>query len=802
MAADAAPPRQDPPRPDPAGRPVFVEPSGRRWRRVRLVAVVVLVVLGGAVARQLAPVAGMLRRPLPGPAPEAVVQRLLPPGHAPVALGSGPLVRLAAVQRGRLTDPFTGAYLGSLSRPEAREAGSARVIVQRYGYAAGDHRLVLTFDDGPDPVWTPRLLDILARHHARATFFVTGRASAAYPELVRRIVREGHALGNHSLTHRDLSGIPDWRARLEIAGNAALLEDLAGRRAGFLRPPYDGGPQAVLADEALAIARAQRLGVPVASYDVDTHDWMYGGGSGDGELLLGSMPPQIPLPPLDGRNITLLMHDAGGDRSRTLDFVDHRLLPAAQAAGYTVEALPEAAPALAAANGPSGAATAQDHAMAQLAQAWLVAPNEIVGALFVLGVVTVGATSLAYTALAVARRRRRPPPPARHTHDAGEPLPVTVLVAAYNEEAVIEATLRSLVRSRYPVREFLVVDDGSTDATAEIVQRLATTLDPRIRLIRQPNGRKPGALNRGMRAARGDYVVTLDADTHADPDLVGNLVRHFEADRYGTLAAVAGVVRVGNRATNLLTRWQALEYVSLIGIERAAHDLLGAIAIVPGACAAWRRAAVLQAGGFSHATLAEDNDLTLSLHRLGWRITQDDEAKASTEAPEDLDGLLRQRVRWTFGSVQATTKHRDMLLRPRFGWLGMLVLPTGVLSLLLPLLVIPFVAVMSVFVFMQQGPLVLGGYYLLFTVLQGVVAAVAVRLLRERPSHLFVVPVYRFVYEPLRAYLLYRSAYLAARGVPVGWNKLARTGALGRVPLPRAGEPTAAEAAAGGGRVV
>jgi cellulose synthase/poly-beta-1,6-N-acetylglucosamine synthase-like glycosyltransferase/peptidoglycan/xylan/chitin deacetylase (PgdA/CDA1 family) len=782
MAADAAEPR-------PSLRPVFVEPTGRRWRVLRLVAVVVLATLGVVAARQLAPVADLLRQPLPGTAPEAVVQRLL--GHhrgEPVAIGSGPLVRLAAVHDARLSDPFTGAFLGTLSPTQRTLVGSAPVVVQRYGYAPGGHHLVLTFDDGPDPAWTPHLLDILARHHVRATFFVTGRASAAHPDLVRRIVREGHALGNHSLTHRDLSAIPDWRARLEIAGNERLLEALTRSRAGYVRPPYDGGQDAVLADEALAIARAQRLGYPVASYDDDTHDWVYGGGSGDGQVLVGTLPPQIPLPRLDGRNITLLMHDAGGDRSRTLDYVDRRLVPAAQAAGYTFDTFPEAAPALAAGTGPSGPPTRQDRAMAQLAQVWLVLPNEIVGALFVLGVVTVGATSLAYTALALVRRRRRRPPPLRRDGHPGEPLPVTVLIAAYNEEPVIEATLRSLVRSRYPVREFLVVDDGSTDATAEIVERLRTTLDPRIRLLRQPNGRKPAALNCGMRAAVGDYVVTVDADTHADPDLVGNLVRHFEADPYGTLAAVAGVVRVGNRGTNLLTRWQGLEYLSLIGIERAAHDLLGAIAIVPGACAGWRRAAVLQAGGFSDATLAEDNDLTLSLHRLGWRITQDDEARASTEAPEDLDSLLRQCVRWTFGSVQATTKHRDMLLRPRYGWLGMFVLPSGVMSLVLPLLSIPLVAVMSVLVVTQQGPLALGGYYLLFTAVQGLVAAAAVRMLREDKGHLLVVPVYRFVYEPLRAYLLYRSAYLAARGAPVGWNKLARTGALNRVPLPRSGE--------------
>jgi cellulose synthase/poly-beta-1,6-N-acetylglucosamine synthase-like glycosyltransferase/peptidoglycan/xylan/chitin deacetylase (PgdA/CDA1 family) len=787
--------------PAPRLQPVFIEPSGRRWRAFRAGAALLLLALAALACVDLSPALAMIRTPLPGPDPTTVASRL---GSSPEVIGTGPMVRVAAVHNGELTDPFTGAALGVLTDAERATVGSRPVVVQRYGYGGGTRQIALTFDDGPDPQWTPKVLAVLARYHVHATFFVTGRGAANSPDLLRRIVREGNALGNHSLSHPNLSQVPDWRARLELSGNADLLAQLTGQDVRLVRPPYDGGAAGAVADEELAIARAQRLGYVVASYDDDTHDWAYGGGTGDSAPVTGALPARIPLPSLDGRDLTLLMHDAGGNRAHTVDYLEHTLIPAALAAGYTFVTVPQADPgalstttAFGTSAGGRAVITAADHATRDLVDVWLVYPNRATGWLFVLGVLTLGATGLGYALLALLRRWRRPPPP---SPSGWPPVAVTVLIAAYNEAEVIEATLRSLLRSTYPVREFLVVDDGSTDATAAIVTGLSRTLDGRIRLISQANGHKPAALNTGLARTDSEIVVTVDADTQASPTMVADLVRHFEADPYGTLGAVAGVVRVGNRRVNVLTRWQGLEYLSQIGVERAAHDLLGAIMTVPGACAGWRREAVLRAGGFSQDTLAEDCDLTLALHRMGWRVTQDDVARADTEAPEDLNALLKQRVRWTFGTMQAIRKHHDMVLRPRYGWLGTVILPWAACSIALPVVTIPFIALMTVVAFTSQGPAFLGGYYLAFTAAQALTALIAVRLLRESLSVLSVVPLYRAVYDPLRSYLLYTSCLLAVRGVPVGWNKLTRTGTLNpagpSAPATPAAEPGAPRIAA------
>src|SRR4051794_12442471 len=704
----------------------------------------------------------------------AAIEDIAPgPGERPLnVIGEGPMLRVLSIDRGEEVvgkDPFTGEVV-ALTAGEINAAGADEYVIQRYGYAAGSARTIsLTFDDGPHPISTPRLLDVLSAERVPATFFVTGSMAVQHPELIQRIVREGHAVGNHTLTHADVNEVGAFRAREELVQADRILRSLTSRATTSFRLPYGGTTSEEVSRNTLGILRAQQLGYHLSSYDFETLDWSYGSRTAKADAA------DIPLPEFDGRNITVLMHDGGADnRAATVEYVKTRLIPAARAAGYTFQTMPQIQPDL---RDSTHAITPSiwDRVTVALARMMYVWPNRVMHFLFVFALTSVGVIGVFHTALAIARRRRQP----RYDTNVAV-LPVSIIIAAYNQEKVIQRTMLKLQSSTYPFLELLVVNDGSTDRTAAEVEATMRH-DPRIRLINQPNSGKWAALNNGTAQARGDILVTLDADTIFTPDTVANLVRQFASDPDGRLGAVAGVVRVGNRERNLLTRWQGLEYLTQIGIERSAYAQLGAVPIIPGACAAWRKAAVAEVGGYSHATLAEDCDLTLSLHQAHWRVSQGDQALAYTEGPGHGDALLAQRIRWTFGTLQAIFKHRNMLLRRRYGWLGMAVLPYMVVSVLIPIVFLPFIAVMGVLTVQNSGWGTVGLYFLLFLAMHLLIAAVAVILMRERWANLLMVPIYRVVHEPLRAYLLYTSTYLAMRGVKLGWNKLQRTGAMDAV---------------------
>ncbi len=238
---------------------------------------------------------------------------------------------------------------------------------------------------------------------------------------------------------------------------------------------------------------------------------------------------------------------------------------------------------------------------------------------------------------------------------------VTILVPAYNEGAVIQGSIRSLLKLDYPHYEIIVIDDGSKDDTyrkAAVFEGSHGKAD--VRVIRKKNGGKSRALNVGIAEARGDFVLCMDGDSALHPQTLKRAVRHLADPR---VAAVAGSVKVVNR-TNILSTLQALEYVEGLNMVRAAQGFFRLVNIIPGPIGLFRVSALRGVGGYDHDTFAEDCDLTLKLLAEGWQIHYEPESIAYTEAPEKLLDLLKQRYRWTRGILQAIRKHRDTLLRP------------------------------------------------------------------------------------------------------------------------------------------
>ena len=746
---------------------VFVDPTGRRWRRLR-----VLLILTAALAVLATVLSWREIHSGSGRAVNQATLRVVNPTdlpREPPVIGTGPLVRAVRIeQRGSgpvAVDLSSEKVVRNLAAEEVAELGGARFALDRYGYSTAAHRTIsLTFDDGPDPTWTPLILDLLARQHVQATFFVVGSAVVRHPEIVDRMVREGHAIGNHTFTHPYITRA---NAQRQLLLTDRVIRAATGVDTTLFRLPFNGDTDKQSGGGINAVLTAQQLGYLVSLDDFDTNDWRYG----DPET---APTTPIPFPSFDQDNLTILLHDGGGNRAATLTYLE-QLIPWAIGNGYTFHSLPQVSQEVRDGTRAVGPSVWDRETYLAYRIRWYGA-NALLRLLFLVAVAFVVVGGLVNVGIALLRRHRY----RRRFTDLPRDFPgptVSVVIPAYNEERVIDETLRALLRSRYGnILEYLVVDDGSADDTAEIVGRLADR-DGRVRLLRQENGGKPSALNRGFQQSRGEVVVTLDADTVFTPTTVSNLVRHFTIDRQSRrrLGAVCGVIRVGN-LRNLITRWQALEVVTQLGVERSSQDLMRGIMVVPGACAAWRRDAVLSADGFSHATLTEDCDMALALQRLGYRVVQDDEAVCYTEVPETVRALSRQRFRWMYGNLQALWKHRRMVLNPRYGWLGLVTLPQAVLSVLLPVLFAPFVFAMALITVQGGGFAVLLVYSALFLAVRLLMAVVGIWLTRERGVHLLMVPVYPLIFEPLRAYLLYRSIYLILRGTQLGWNKLQRTG--------------------------
>jgi cellulose synthase/poly-beta-1,6-N-acetylglucosamine synthase-like glycosyltransferase/peptidoglycan/xylan/chitin deacetylase (PgdA/CDA1 family) len=628
-------------------------------------------------------------------------------------------------------------------------------LVRRAGIVPG--KVALTFDDGPDAKYTPQILDILKREHVPASFFVIGSAAAKHPELVQRAFAEGHEIGNHSFTHPDVATVGQLRLRTELESTSRLLETIIGRRPLLYRPPSLADIEPRTTAGAAAFSRAGQLGYLVIDADVDPRDW---------EQL---NPVRLAAETVRGADDggVVLLHDGGGNRSTTVQALPtiinelrQRGLEFVPLGDLVNKKRDEVMP-------PAPSRTGIQHVLSRLMLAVSVAGMEVLH-LVLLGTLALLVLRMLFVIVAahVAERRRLRRP------TQGLLPSVTALVPAYNEAAVITRTIDSLLESDLPL-DVIVIDDGSTDDTADIVHRRYLR-EPRVRLIRQANAGKAAALRTGFAAARTEVVVALDGDTLFARDTVRRLIEPMRDVRVG---AVAGTAEVGN-LENALTRWQALEYMLQQELERRAWDAFNALPIVPGAVGAWRRRAVAEAGGFSSDTFAEDADMAMTLCRHGWRVIHAPEARARTEAPTRLGSLVKQRVRWSFGILQALWKHRAAPLDERPGMFGHLVWPTMILfQVLLPLLTpLALIAIVVACLSGNLRPALITSAFLFATEICQFVFACALSYRTKGSGARLIgsVVATRLFYRPLLLAVTMRSLARLLDGVPLGWAKLAR----------------------------
>jgi len=652
-------------------------------------------------------------------------------------------------------------------------------VIQRVGHNPG--QVALTFDDGPDPEWTPRILNILKKEQIKAAFFIIGQNGQADPELVRRIVNEGHEIGNHSFTHPSLHEIPAGITRMELNATRLLIESLTGRTTRLFRPPHFGS-EPDTPDKVVPMWIANELGYITVGLRVDSHDWELPGAAAIVENTLAG----ITNPDPERQGQVVLLHDGGGDRSQTVKALP-KLIHELRSRGYRFSTISDLTgltrdqvmPPVQRYQSLTGfyrrANTLSFYALSYAG--WLMRWLYLIGIALGVGRV-IFISSLAFSQWLRSRKRER-----SEASEEYQPF-VSVIVPAYNEEKVIGQTIDCLLTSTYENLEILVVDDGSTDRTSEVVSQ-KFNFEHRVRQFKTAKGSKGEALNYGLRYAKGEVIVWLDADTIFEKETIGLLARRFADARVG---AVAGNVKVGNR-NNMITRWQALEYITSQNLDRRAYSSLNCITIVPGAVGACRRSLIEKCGGWLSDTLAEDQELTLKIRRLGYQIAYEEDAIAWTEAPETVRDLVKQRLRWSFGTLQCMWKHRDALFQRKYGALGFIAMPDVWVFQVMFSLISPVMDLIFIWALVSATLTRLGNtagnpatnlthvisYFGLFFAFESLMALLAFAMeRREQWNLLWGLCLKRIFHRPVIYYVMIKSVFAALSGALVGWRKLER----------------------------
>ena len=637
-----------------------------------------------------------------------------------------------------------------------------KYVIRRYGYAPG--KIVLTFDDGPDPDYTPRILDILKRENVPAAFFVVGSMAEKNISILRREYEEGYEIGNHTFFHPDISTIGLQRVNLELNATRKLIESVTGRSTILFRPPFNADAEPQTLAEVIPVAESRRQSYITIGESIDPWDWQ----------------PGVTADSIIARTIRqkdagsmLLLHDAGGDtREETVKALPG-IIHFFKSHGYKFSTIADVLHKNKADLMPPIRDDANSGIMGTLYDIFIQGffyGNWFLLYLFLSAIFLAIGRIVLIGVLAVRQYYEDKKEKTGRLGDK-QLAPVSIIVPAYNEEVTAIKTIQSLLKIDYPHFEILFIDDGSTDKTYELVNA-AYGHHPLVKVLTKPNGGKASALNFGIAHAQYDFAVCIDADTQLKNDAVYHLMTYFTDDEIG---AVAGTVKVGNE-NNMITRWQSIEYITAQNMDRRAFDLINSITVVPGAIGAFRKTAIFQAGGFTSDTLAEDCDLTMRILKQGFIIKNCAEAIAYTEAPETLSALLKQRFRWSFGVIQSFWKNRSALFNKKYKFFGMVGMPNILIFQIILPLFSPLADLMMIIGLFGDKPGKILTYYIAFVLIDFLVAIIAFRMEKEDYKKLVYIVPQRFIWRQLMYYVLFKSIRKALKGELSGWGVLKRTG--------------------------
>jgi poly-beta-1,6 N-acetyl-D-glucosamine synthase len=317
---------------------------------------------------------------------------------------------------------------------------------------------------------------------------------------------------------------------------------------------------------------------------------------------------------------------------------------------------------------------------------------------------------------------------------------VSIIVPAYNEEKVVARTIENLVEADYPDKEIIVVDDGSEDRTYEVASKFTRR---GIKIVKRPNGGKFAALNTGIAVSTGEIIITVDADSLISRASLSEIVKGFEDPE---VAGVAGNLKVLNR-NNLITKLQALEYITQIQIVRRAFENFGSLTVASGAFSAFRKTALEEAGYYDRDYLLEDFDITIKLLKAHQILHGNNEAVCYTEAPDTIRDVYKQRLSWFRGDFQSFWKHRDTFFNPRFGIMHRLTFPYMLISMTL-------VPVASIVVIVTSIIMLANGEWLtfvlafgLFTVLQILLSIIGILIAEDDMKLIVYSPLFIIGYK-------------------------------------------------------